>query len=554
MSEEAAMSEKGSFMTDSLSLTFQTRLNISAAQNAALSAIAGLMSSIERGLYVQWRKGQSLASLKNKTIARNRIPARYFNAAKASLEGKIRSVISNLANSEDSYQRRIKAKHRHIKKQAKALNKEENPQKRAQLRFGLHQSKRRLSTLKAHLLRIRQRLENNDPAICFGSKALFKKQFHLEKNGYCGHNKWQQDWQDARQSQFFIIGSKDESHGCQLCALTQAKDGTLSARLRVPDALVGEHGQYLELTNIHFAHGGDAINAALEKNQRRKSLSLKAGRDQFGDLYKHYGQALSFRFARDKKGWRLLVTTAAIRGRPCTCPEAGAMGLDINADHLALALIDRHGNPLNKWTIPCHTFGKTSEQRRAVIGDACKQVVKLAKQAGVPLVMEHLSFRKKKDELEKSHSARYARMLSGLAYDQIHKTLVSRAYREGVGLTRANPAYTSVIGRTKFSGQYGLSVHHGAAVAIARRYFRFSERLPRGATARLWDDRAGHVALRLPEDNGKHVWTRWAILRGKLGTALAERPKRSKHPPALSATAGLCEGDSGVVFDTVPPF
>ncbi|WP_257282903.1 IS200/IS605 family accessory protein TnpB-related protein [Endozoicomonas sp. SESOKO1] len=548
------MSEKGSFLTDSLSMTFQTRLNISAAQNVALSAIAALMSSIERGLYVQWRKGQSLASLKNKTIARYRIPARYFNAAKASLEGKIRSVMSNLANTEDSYQCRIKAKHRQLKKQTKALNKEENPQKRAQLRFGLHQSKRRLSTLKARLPGIQQRLENNDPAICFGSKVLFKKQFHLEKNGYCCHSEWQQDWQDARQSQFFIVGSKDESHGCQLCALTQAKDGTLSARLRVPDALVGEHGQYLELTNIHFAYGGDTINAALQNNRRRQTLGLKAGRTQFGDLYKHYGQALSFRFSHDEKGWRLLVTTAAIRGRSCTRPEAGAMGLDINADHLALALIDRHGNPLNKWTIPCHTFGKTSEQRQALIGDACKQVVELAKQAGVPLVMEHLSFRKKKDELEKSHSARYARMLSGLAYDQIHKTLVSRAYREGVGLTRVNPAYTSVIGRTKFSGQYGLSVHHGAAVAIARRYFRFSERLPRGPRVRLWDDRAGHVALRLPEDNGKHVWTRWAILRGKLATALAERPKRSKHPPPLSATAGLREGKSGVVFDTALPF
>ncbi|WP_257264791.1 hypothetical protein, partial [Endozoicomonas sp. ONNA2] len=53
------------------------------------------------------------------------------------------------------------------------------------------------------------------------------------------------------------------------------------------------------------------------------------------------------------------------------------------------------------------------------------------------------------------HSARYARMLSRLAYDQIHKTLVSRAYREGVDTARVNPAYTSVIGRTKFSGQYG---------------------------------------------------------------------------------------------------
>ena len=155
-------------------------------------------------------------------------------------------------------------------------------------------------------------------------------------------------------------------------------DGGNPTKRRQGDWGAGEHGHYLELTNIHFAHGDDAINAALENNQQRKSLSLKLGRDQFGDLYKHYGQALSFRFVRDKKGWRLLVRTAAIRSRPCTCPEAGAMGMDINADHLAMALIDRHGNLVNKGAIPCHAFGKTSEQRRAVIGDACKQVVDMA--------------------------------------------------------------------------------------------------------------------------------------------------------------------------------
>ena len=74
------MSEKDPSLKDGLSLTFQTRLNTSAAQNAALSAIAGLMSAIERGLYVQWRAGHSLASLKNKTIAFYQVPARYFKA------------------------------------------------------------------------------------------------------------------------------------------------------------------------------------------------------------------------------------------------------------------------------------------------------------------------------------------------------------------------------------------------------------------------------------------------------------------------------------------
>ena len=173
------MSEKDPFLKDGLSLTFQTRLNTSAAQDAALSAIAGLMSSIECELYVQWREGHSLASLKNKTIAIYQIPARYFNAVKAGLDGKIRSIMTNLGNTRDSYQRHIRAKQQRIRKQTKALNKEENPEKRAQLRFGLHQSKRRLTTLKTCQLGIHQRLEKNDPAICFGSKALFKKQFCL---------------------------------------------------------------------------------------------------------------------------------------------------------------------------------------------------------------------------------------------------------------------------------------------------------------------------------------------------------------------------------------
>lgn len=545
---------KSPFLTDGLSLTFQTRLDTSAAQDAALSAIARLMSSIERQLYVQCRKGRSMASLKNETLARYQIPARYFNAAKASLEGKVRSVMTNLKNAEASYDRRIRTKIKQIKTRQKKLGKEEDPEKHARLRFGLHQSKRRLATLESRQARIRQRLKDNNPAICFGSKALFRKQCHLEENGYHSHEDWQQDWRAARQSQFFIVGSKDESQGCQLCALTEADDGFLTARLRVPDALSGEHGQYLELTGIHFAYGDDAIRAALQSNRQRKVLCSKTGRAEFGDLYRQYGQALSFRFVHGGKGWRLLVTTAALRGRPCSRPDMGALGLDINADHLALALIDRHGNPQGKWTIPCHTVGKTSEQRQAIIGEACKEAVRLAKRAGVPLVIEKLSFQNKKAELEKNHSSRYARMLSGLAYEQIQKTLVSRAYRQGVEVASVNPAYTSVIGRTKFSGQYGLSVHHGAAVAIARRFFQYSERLPRGVTAWLWDDRAGYVALSLPEDNGRHVWSRWAILLGKLTAALAERPKRSKHPPVLAATAGLCEGSGDVVYDAAIPF
>ena len=37
--------------------------------------------------------------------------------------------------------------------------------------------------------------------------------------------------------EFFVLGSKDERAGCQLCVATVQDDGTLTLRLRLPDAL-----------------------------------------------------------------------------------------------------------------------------------------------------------------------------------------------------------------------------------------------------------------------------------------------------------------------------
>ena len=36
------------------------------------------------------------------------------------------------------------------------------------------------------------------------------------------------DWQDARSDEFFVLGSRDETGGCQLCVSTVAEDGTLT--------------------------------------------------------------------------------------------------------------------------------------------------------------------------------------------------------------------------------------------------------------------------------------------------------------------------------------
>ena len=80
---------------------------------------------------------------------------------------------------------------------------------------------------------------------------------------------------------------------------------------------------------------------------------------------------------------------------------AGAIGVDINADCLAMSETDRYGNLVGTEVIPLVTYGKNSDQAKALIGDAVKRVVDLAASSSKPVVIEKLDFANKKAALEK---------------------------------------------------------------------------------------------------------------------------------------------------------
>ena len=164
----------------------------------------------------------------------------------------------------------------------------------------------------------------------------------------------------------------------------------------------------------------------------------------------------------------------------------GAIGVDLNADHLAVAETDASGNYLNAWRVPLVTYGKSQRQSEALIGDAVASVVEYAREVGKPIVIEKLDFRQKKAALE-GQSRRYSRMLSSFSYGKIKAYFISRGYRQGVEVHQVNPAYSSVIGRVKFMERYGLTVHQAAALVLARRLLGCSERIPRRWVAsRQW--------------------------------------------------------------------
>ena len=220
--------------------------------------------------------------------------------------------------------------------------------------------------------------------------------------------------------------------------------------------------------------------------------------------------------------------------------------MDLNADHLAVSETDGDGNWLKSWRVALVTYGKTSRQAEALIGDAVACVVRYAREAGKPIVLEKLDFRQKRAVLE-GESRKYSRMLSSLSYGKIKACLLSRGYRQGVEVHQVNPAFSSVIGRVKFMERYGLSVHQAAALALARRLLGCSERIPRRRVCPVGN--GVQVAFTVPaRKRVKHVWTYWGAVLGQLRPALAAQHrlgKRKRRPnPARAALRTVVRGSA----------
>ena len=471
---------------------------------AALSAYAALYGRLERKLFADVSRGRVAVSLKRGYLSAHRIPARMFNSLRVSVEGKIAAARESQLLRQASLARRI----------ARAETRASEVAGGGKLAEA-HQKKRRLAALRGRLEVLERDIDQGRIRICFGSRKLWRKQFNLEANGYESHSGWLADWREARSDEFFVLGSRDERSGCQLCVATVQDDGLLSLRLRMPDALSGEHGKYLVTGDVHFNHGHAQVLAALLSED---------------------GQSMSYRFKRDRKGWRVFATVAHERVAVVTDRRLGAIGVDVNVDHLAVSETDASGNWVRSWRVPVVTYGKSPKRAGALTGDSVARVVARAREAGKPLVIEDLDFSKKKDLLEGEASGR-SRMLSSFAYGRIKAYFLSRGYREGVEVCQVNPAFSSVIGRVKFMERYGLSVHQAAALVLARRLLGCSERVPRQRDCPA--DGGVRVTFTVPARKRlKHVWTLWGAISRQLGPAHAELRRRGGGRPSHPAWAG----------------
>jgi len=491
------MQQKDFKMKKDTTRTYETRVHMQPNIDEGLRIFANYFAKVEHCLFADIAAGKKAKDLKNDYLKRYQITARHFNAIRVLVEGKMDSIKvrrsslilekkDRIASLEKKIQRLIKSKaHKMI----------------------LHQKKRRLHQLKQAFEALKQDHKQDVIRLCFGSKKLFRAQFDLEANGYDSHKEWLEDWRTARTRELFFLGSKDETSGNQTCTATVKADQTLSLRIRLPDSLFCKFGKYLTLDNIRFNYGQQEILEVLGKDD----------------------QALSWRLLCDDKGWRVFVTLDITPPVSTSDVKLGVVGLDINRDHLAFVEIDRFGNPIYTQTIALHFQGKSSQQIKALIGDAVKEVIDYVKTTGKPLILEDLDFQTKKAILREESSKAIAKMLSSFAYQSIISHLKSNALKQGVLVKQVNPAYTSLIGRVKFADRYGLTLHHAAALVIGRRFLGYSENPP-SAMDKIPDGKSGHVTLVLPVRNRtKHVGSFWKEISKKFSAALKAHFRAAKR-------------------------
>jgi IS605 OrfB family transposase len=527
----------GRLVPNSKTFTYQTRIWVDTTQNDFLLATSSLLSKVERKLLFEHNNGNNILKLKSAFLKKYQITARQFNAIRINLQGKIASIEALREDYISDTKHKIKKTIKTIKYLTKLKNKTNFQANK------LHQKKRLLVRLDDKLKRLIKDKKDNIIRICFGGKKLFKKQFHLEENGYDNHQQWQLDWRNVRNSQFYLIGSKDETMGNQSCIATVNDDDTINLRIRAPDYLQEQFGKFVTINNIKLHYGQQEILEAIGNNLRRNQLQKVSMRRIHGDKYQAFGQAINYRFVKDGKGWKLFITVDKQVNKINSYKELGAIGVDINISHLAVSETDRFGNIVNSFNVKFNTYGKSKEQAKAIIGDGVKVVVDYANNKQKPIILERLNFQQKKRDLEQT-SAKRARLLSSFAYSTIISMLKSRAFRFGIETYQVNPAYSSLIGRVKFGRIYKISIHQAAAMVIARRFYGFSERLPRCCN-NIPDNKGGRVTLsRLVQIAGRHVWHSWAKVLKELKAAHVEQYQKYRAPPS-----GILTGD---MANTIP--
>ena len=332
---------------------------------------------------------------------------------------------------------------------------------------------------------------NTIPSVTFGTKEMFIRR--------CKGLISKEEWNNCRNNRFYSRGDK-------------SKNGNPNLRI-----IIKNNMNFLEISTLERTSTNRAIKVQVPIYLPQK-LSKKTGKANginYREMFLSYlasGEAYQVEILKRNDKYYCHITFDLQKQKPVYTGHNGIIGIDTNPDGFALTMIDNKGN--YKW----HTYLKQHEllyarsnRRENLCGELVKRVILIAKTYSCGVAIEDLKFKNDKDV----HS-KFARIKHQFIYSKLLTMLESTCIREGIEIIKVKPQFTSKIGLYKYCHQYGMVVHNGAGMVIARRSYNFKEKVPKILKDKLVKD--------TNKFNKKNEWSKWNEINKNIKVKVGENP------------------------------
>ena len=419
----------------------------------AIDDLLRVFSSMTRYAFNRLLEGEKPGDLHKVLPAKFKMNKRYAEDAVLQAQGIITSQKELLPSRIEDTEAKLKK----LEKKIHLYKTGQRKPKKADLEtalIGLYQRKEKLERKLYELNGYQERC--TIPPVIFGGK----KNFIARRKGLLSN----EEWKDLRTNHLYARGDK-------------AKKGNLNIRLLHNDGRF-----FLEIANPLLTPEGktkaprikvevtvpdkyleEIVNVTIPNDAKRgpfQSYSMEIIRKN-GEYFVH------FNYDEEEYGKEVY--------------EIGQYhdviaGIDLNIDRIAVTLLTRQGNFIESHIFYCHELEYASSNKRDnVVGETVKKLFNwlIEKKVGA-IVMEDITLKQQHES-----NKRFNRQTHAFTKTKLTNAIVRNALRTGLHFKKVNPAYTSVIGRSKYSQKYGISVHEAASFVIGRRGLGYDEKLPK---------------------------------------------------------------------------
>ena len=443
----------------------RTRLRLSEADEAVLRAVGdhlGRLASADLAWRCRLGQQDDLRTIRKRALT-GQSSSRWAGAITRTSGDQWQRALANLADRRIMLRRSIRTIRSRL---AVPVGSKQDRVRGYATRTERFAKRWRLQHLEAELVEVEDRLAGRRMSVCRGGRRLAKQRHTLDQ-AKVSEQQWRARWQAER---MFLTadGEAAKPWGNETIRVHPDQHWL---ELRLPNPLAhlsntpGRAATYRLACSVFFTHRSDEWAAQVATGAVRYDVT-------FDPVRARWYLAGS---------WRL----------PAVQPPSlqdlrrhRALGVDLNADHLACWVLDESGNPVGPpHTIPLELDSLPASTRDGHTRAAITAVLGLAKVTGCrSLVVENLDFaitrHTGRETLGRGrHGKRFRRTVAGLPTRRFRNLLVGMAANHQLWVLAVDPSWTSKWGQRHWLAPLARSTkscvtvtrHHAAAVVIARR-------------------------------------------------------------------------------------